>query len=134
MKKPLLWAVLLCLALSGCARPLSREPDLARTSKLFSEAMRWRDFRNAADLLRPDLREQFLRQFDDDDLRIVESRILSVRIDEKQQTAETEYRLQYYRLPSTRIRTWRWIQPWVYLDGAESEKGWRLDDGPPEFE
>ena len=99
---------LLLLGLTGCAMPSSFGPDLKTTSNNFCEAMRWRDFIGAANFLEPTARDEFLQQFQDDNLFVVESRAVAVQVAASTESASADYLLEYYLLPSNQIKKWRW--------------------------
>jgi hypothetical protein len=126
--------LLLPTCLIACAMPVEMGPDLETTSSRFSEAMRWRDFAGAANFLEPGVRAVFLRQFQDDNLHVIESRIISVQLAENGESATADYLLEYYLLPSNRIKKWHWQQQWQ-LPGSKGMKSryWMIQNDPPAF-
>ncbi|MBN1958712.1 MAG: hypothetical protein JXQ81_00110 [Desulfuromonadales bacterium] len=125
--------ILLLLVLTACLGPIDAGPGLPKTSQGFSEAMRWRDFQNAALYLQPELRDVFLDQFkQDDDLHIVDSRILKVDLHDNEGWAEAEYVMEYYRLPSSRVQKWQWSQRWRLVQQKMTKPGvWLIENAPP---
>ncbi|MCW8892319.1 MAG: hypothetical protein OQK50_03490 [Deltaproteobacteria bacterium] len=119
--------------LSACLGPVAGGPGLPKTSEGFSESMRWRDYQSAALYLQPEARSVFLEQFKpDEDLHVVDSRILKVDLHEKEGSAEAEYMLEYYRLPSTRIKKWYWTQRWTLIQEKMTKSGaWLIENAPP---
>ena len=114
--------------------PIETGPDLQATSSRFCEAMRWRDFVGAANLLLPTSRELFLQQFQDENLHVVESRVVSVALDESTTGASAEYVMEYYRLPSNRIKKWRWQQQWQLAPPPNATtRLWLIHNDPPAF-
>ena len=102
---------LLLLSLTACSGTFDQKPELTDLGEHFSEAMRWQDYIGAGRHLQEAVRRQFLDQFQlDEDLRIVESQVLDVELNEEVGTAEVDYRMQYYRLPSMRVKKWQWRQ------------------------
>jgi hypothetical protein len=121
--------------LSGCLNSLELGPGLDKTSIGFSEAMRWQDYRGAVHFLHSEAQEGFLAQFpEDEDLRVVDSQILSIEFEEGQKTALADYRLEYYRLPSGSIKKWRWEQQWQLVIDKDSKIAlWKILNPPPQF-
>ncbi len=126
---PVLVALLFC----ACAGPVEVGPGLPKTVKGFSEALRWRDFQTAALYLQPHAREVFLAAFsrDDEDLHIVDSRILKVDLHDGEGWAEADYQMEYYRLPSSQVKKWRWRQRWVLVREKMTKPGYWLIENPP---
>lgn len=121
------------LFLSACTGPMDTGPGLPAISSQFSEAMRWQDYLGAGNYLQTDIRSAFLDQFEqDEDLHVIESRIVSVELNAETGMVEADYRLEYYRLPSMRVKKWQWSQQWQ----LQSQKGlksgiWLITNPPP---
>ena len=119
---------------SACAMPPELGPDLESVSSRYCEAMRWRDVSGAANFLLKEHRDSFRLQFADEDLHVVESRIVAVQLDEDGENASAEYLLEYYLLPSSRIRKWRWQQQWKMLRPELASTGiWQIQNTAPAF-
>ena len=126
--------LMLLFSLSACAMPIDKGPDLGTLSTQFSDAMRWRDVTGAANLLDEAVREPFIEQFQDDDIHVVESQVVTVLLDETLENAKVEYLMDYYLLPSTRIKKWSWHQQWQLIHNEESRTSlWQIQDAPPAF-
>ncbi len=125
--------LLLCPLLTACLGPVNVGPGLDKISQGFSESMRWRDFPNAATYVHLDVREAFLEQFtEDEDLHVVESHILSIDMYQHEGRADAVYVLEYYRLPSSRIKKWRWEQQWRLIQQKVTKPGvWLIENEPP---
>jgi hypothetical protein len=123
------------LWLSACLGTIDTGPGLPQISSNFSESMRWSDFRTAALYLQPQVKEVFLEQFHEDpDLHIVDSRMVSVELNEAKDRARAEYVLEYYRLPSSRVKKWYWQQQWALAPGKLAKAGtWLIQNAPPEL-
>jgi hypothetical protein len=65
-------------------------------------------------------------------IRIVDTRILSTMYDEKTRTAVVEVEIDYYFLSSTKVKTLRDTQTWVYRE-KQGSGGWQLTSLLPEF-
>ncbi|HEY5674745.1 MAG TPA: hypothetical protein VIR78_13625 [Malonomonas sp.] len=129
-----LYFLLLLFSLTACALPRNYGPELEKSSDTFSEAMRWRDYVGAAYFLEPAARGTFLQQFQNDDLFIVDSRVVELQLAESADSATAEYLLEYYLLPSNRIKKWHWQQQWQLPEkNADSDRLWRIKNAPPAF-
>lgn len=126
--------LVLTLIFSGCASMKDIDPaeDLGTRSDTFSEAMRWKDFEGAARYLTADAKEEFLEQFTEDDkLHIVDSIIKKLEISDELDSADAEYVMEYYRLPSSRVKKWSWTQQWTLIE--KEEKTWQIENAPPQL-
>ena len=124
----------LLMVLSACAASFDRGPNLVDVGGHFSEAMRWQDYIGAGNHLHPDVRDEFLDQFQpDEDLRVVESQIFKVDLHPEAASADVEYRMEYYRLPSMRVKKWQWTQEWQLQQEKALKSGvWLIVNSPPE--
>ena len=125
--------LLLASLLTACLGVIDLSPGLDKISQGFSEAMRWQDYPNAANYLQPAVRGAFLKQFEEDeDLHVVGSRILSINMHQGGLEADTVYLFEYYRLPSSRIKKWRWEQQWRLVQEKATKPGvWLIENEPP---
>ncbi|MEE4254785.1 MAG: hypothetical protein V2I50_12160 [Desulfuromusa sp.] len=129
----LLLLILLCPLLSACLGTVDMGPGLDKISFGFSESMRWQDFSGAAVYVHPDVRGFFLDQFqEDEDLHIVESQVLSIDMTVGKGQANAVYEMEYYRLPSSRIKKWQWQQQWRLVQEKMTKPGvWLIENEPP---
>ena len=125
--------LLLTPLLAACAGSTSGGATPDKPSEGFSESMRWADFSGAAAFVAPEVRDAFLEQFqEDDDLHIVDSSVSSVGVGQDPKQVEVLYVMEYYRLPSSRIKKWRWKQQWRLIkDEASKSEIWLIDNKPP---
>jgi hypothetical protein len=127
------WLALLPL-LGACVGLVDQGPGVDESTYHFTEAMRWRDYAAAARFVEPQAQPEFSACFprDDEDLRIVESRLETLNVKEDQQSAEADYVLEYYRLPSSRVKKWRWTQHWRLRREKPDKPGvWLIVNAPP---
>ena len=125
-----------CFLLTACNSAMQMGgSNLEEIAQGFSESMRWHDFPNAAGYIDPEARIDFEEKFiEDDDLRIVESRVLSVDILPDGEHADIVYQLEYYHLPSSRIKKWRWKQRWELGNERMIKTGiWMIKNEPPDL-
>ncbi len=124
----------LLVLLNACAMPANFGPDLEQSSSNFSEAMRWRDYVGAAYFLEVAARDNFLQQFQNDNLFVGDSRITGMTLEESLDSATADYLLEYYLLPSNQIRKWHWRQQWQLPEKkTASASFWRIVNPPPTF-
>jgi hypothetical protein len=126
--------LLLAMALvPACTRPIDVGPGLDDYCDQFSKAMRWKDFIGAGNFVRQDVRSAFLDQFqEDEDLNVVDSRIVNFNLNIDQQTAEADYLLEYFRLPSMQVKKWKWKQQWeLHQPKALKTAIWHIVNAPP---
>jgi hypothetical protein len=130
---PVLFLILLFVP--ACTKPIDTGPGLEVVGRQFSEAMRWQDYIGAANYLHEDVRQDFLEQFQpDEDLRVVDSRLISVDLNPQNATAMAVYQLEYYRLPSMRVKKWQWQQQWqLQQKKALKLAVWQIVNLPPEI-
>lgn len=129
----LLLLILLCPLLTACLGAVDMGPGLDKVSSGFSESMRWRDYPGAGVYVHPDVRGAFLDQFQEDaDLHVVESRIVSIDMTPGEGRANAVYKMEYYRLPSSRIKKWQWEQQWRLVQEKMTKPGvWLIENEPP---
>lgn len=119
--------------LTACLGPPAAGPTPDEPSEGFSESMRWSDFPGAAAYMSPSVRSAFLEQFqEDDDLHVVDSSVTSIDAGPEQEQVDVLYVMEYYHLPSSQIKKWRWTQHWRLIrnEKAKSE-AWLIDNEPP---
>ncbi len=125
--------LLLTPLLAACAGSPSAGATPDKPSEGFSESMRWSDFPGAAAYMAPDVRDAFLDQFnEDDDLHIVDSSVTSIAGGPDSKQIDVIYVMEYYHLPSSQIKKWRWTQHWrLIVDEASKSEAWLIDNEPP---
>ncbi|WP_020674641.1 hypothetical protein [Geopsychrobacter electrodiphilus] len=129
-------ACILSLMLAGCASKVDLGPGYQHTSKRFMEAMRWQDYRGAAEFLQDEYRAQLLESFGQykDNLHIVEAEYLFSQLDKKTGTAKSELEFKYYLLPSPQVKEWHWKIDWVLIPVDANQPGtWQVQGAPPTF-
>lgn len=121
------------LFLSACAGALDVGPGLDVIGGQFREAMRWQDYVGAGRHLQQDVRADFVDQFQaEEDLHVVESRLASIELRPETGSAEAVYQLEFYRLPSTRVKKWQWTQQWQFYRQKSLKSGtWKIVNSPP---
>lgn len=135
MKRRYMLVALLGFLLSACLGATDMGTPLSQTSDGFSESMRWSDYQTAGVYLKSEARDLFFEQFvEDEDLHVVDSRVVKVDLYEQEGRAEVVYQMTYYRLPSSSIKKWRWTQRWVQVREKVTKPGvWLIENGPPKL-
>jgi hypothetical protein len=64
--------------------------------------------------------------------RIFEYRVANKTVNETARTARLDVELDYYMLSSSRVKTLRYLQEWIYIEGKDS-KGWKVITPLPPF-
>ncbi len=129
-----LWTLLLLSPLlTACLGTVDVGPGLDTISRGFSESMRWSDYSGALRYVHPDVHAAFSEQFtEDEDLRIVDSKMLGIDMGQEKGQADAVYVLEYYRLPSSRVKKWRWEQQWRLVQKKVTKPGvWLIENEPP---
>ena len=119
--------------LAACLGSSSADSTPEKPSEGFSEAMRWSDFPGAAVHMAPGARDAFLEQFqEDDDLHVVDSSVTSIAGGSDSKQIDVIYVMEYYHLPSSQIKKWRWTQHWRLIqDETSKSEAWLIDNEPP---
>ena len=81
----------------------------------------------------PGVRDAFLERFpEDDDLHVVDSSVTSIDVGENLTQVDVIYVMEYYHLPSSQIKKWRWKQNWRLIKNEASKtEAWLIDNEPP---
>jgi hypothetical protein len=130
MRITTLWAT---LALAACATP--GKPDLDELKpavEAFHQRVRWKDFRQASQLIVPERRDSFLRARtrlnDERDLFLTDFQLEDAKPSVDRSAARTVSRVSWYRLPSTQEESATVTSVFAWREGT-----WLLesqDSGP----
>ncbi|HEX9872759.1 MAG TPA: hypothetical protein VGA43_00235 [Deferrimonas sp.] len=134
-RSPSLAALAALLLLCSCGAMARSDADLTRESRDFSQRLRWGDFQGAARHMADPYREDFLALFNGiTDLQIVDVRLESVEQPLSELEGEVEMVLEYYQLPSIRVKEFRFRQQWRYEGGSRYHAGlWQVVSPFPPF-
>lgn len=119
---------------TACSMPFLVKDEFDRSSTEYARLLRWQELEKAADTyvdasLLAEYRKRIVAA---KDVRVVDYRIKSVECDPKAKKAEVTMELDYYSIPSTRVKTLSDTQKWLYKEEA-GRTGWRLESLLPEF-
>ena len=127
----------LILALVACNAATMQSPaKLADKSQdIFMDAMRWKNFEAAANLMLPEHRKDFKKTFRAvKDITIVDVTLVDVQASDEDRHFETTVEMEYYLLPSVTLKTFSFDQTWLYFDGEDpTQQGFLITTPFPEF-
>jgi hypothetical protein len=114
--------LLLILCLAACLGQTQSPPEkLAEMSRDdFMSALRWKQYQVAANLMKPEFRDDFLATFNAlKDIHIVDVRMVDLKSTQEDRRFETTLEMDYYLLPSVTVKTFRFKQTWIYFEGED---------------
>lgn len=127
-------ALFLLVLLAAC-RTLAVSPtEFERISRDYNAMLRWQESAMAASTyvdksVRPAYEVKVAAAAG---VKVVDYRVVSWECDSEKGEAKVKVELDYYILPSTRVKTVTDEQKWVYRE-EPGESGWRLTTLLPEF-
>ena len=128
-------AILLSLLACGSHldKPVNEIAELSRND--FMNALRWKQYKVAAEFMLPENRKDFLATFNKlKDVHITDVRLLDLQETAEGRRFETSIEMDYYLLPSVSVKTFNFNQDWVYFAGEDSaQKGFRIITSFPDF-
>lgn len=126
-------ALLSLLACSSLAEPVQKTGEMSLDD--FMNAMRWKQFKVAADFMLPENRQDFLTTLNKvKDIHIVDVRLMDLKETAEGRRFETSIEMDYYLLPSVSVKTFSFEQTWVYFAGEESPReGFLITTSFPDF-
>ena len=101
----------------------------------FMNALRWKQYKVAAEFMLPENSKDFLATFNKlKDIHITDVRLLDLQETAEGRRFETSIEMDYYLLPSVSVKTFSFDQDWVYFAGEDSsQKGFRIITSFPDF-
>lgn len=133
--KGLCWFLLL-LILAACSAPMQSPAKLAdKSQEIFMDAMRWKNFEAASNLMLLEHRKDFKKTFRAvKDITIVDVKLVDVQASDEDRRFETTVEMEYYLLPSVTLKTFSFDQTWLYFDGEDpTQQGFLITTPFPEF-
>jgi hypothetical protein len=127
----ILFSLLACS--SHLDKPVNEIAELSR--KDFMNALRWKQYKAAAEFMLPENRKDFLATFNKlKDIHITDVRLLDLKETAEGRRFETSLEMDYYLLPSVSVKTFRFEQDWVYFASeGSSQQGFRIITSFPDF-
>ena len=127
----ILFSLLACS--SHLDKSVNEVAELSRND--FMNALRWKQYKVAAEFMLPENRKDFLATFNKlKDIHITDVRLLDLQEKAEGRRFETSIEMDYYLLPSVSVKTFSFAQDWVYFAGEDSaQKGFRIITSFPDF-
>jgi len=127
----ILFSLLACS--SHLDTPVTEVAEMSRDD--FMNALRWKQYKVAAEFMLPENRKDFLATFRKlKDIHITDVRLLDLQETVEGRRFETSIEMDYYLLPSVSVKTFSFTQDWVYFAGEDSsQKGFRIITSFPDF-
>lgn len=129
----LLWVFLLLLG--GCGVVIQPGKEFTLTSRDFAQRLRWMDVSGTARHMLPEYAEEYRQRFmGREDLHLVDVRFETIEFLEDGRRAEAQVVLEYYLLPSLKVKKFRFTQQWAYLGEDRYHPGiWTITSPFPPF-
>lgn len=125
---------LLLFLLAGCRNPYLVAQRFDDTYREYNQLVRWQEHENACmHFADPGVADECMaRARAAKGASVADYRVKGVDVDPAKGTATVRVEIDYYVLPSTRLKTLEDVQQWRYeaVDGAER---WRIVTPLPEF-
>ncbi len=101
----------------------------------FMNALRWKQYKVAAEFMLPENRKDFLASFNQlKDIHITDVRLLDLQETAAGRRFETSMEMDYYLLPSVSVKTFRFNQTWVYFSAEDApQTGFQIITSFPDF-
>jgi hypothetical protein len=131
-----LCCLVLALVLVACSVMQQQPTKLAELSRTdFMNAMRWKQYDVASNLMVPEHRKEFMKTFVPlKNLHIVDVQIIYLQPSEENRRFETTIELEYYLPPSVTVKTFTFDQTWVYFEGEDpTHQGFLITTPFPDF-
>ncbi|WP_298433380.1 hypothetical protein [Geobacter sp.] len=130
----LLLLVLVAVALAGCRNPYLIAERFTDSSREYNRSIRWQEVEQAC-LTFADggVKEECLaRATAAKGVSVADYRVVSTELDPEKGTATVRMEIDYYILPSTRLKSVQDVQQWRYEE-KDGDLRWRIVTPPPEF-
>ena len=132
--KRILFLLIAGIMIAGCSNyvyDLRGKFDESLTQ--YNNLFRWRELGATSMFAAESIRDQFMaRAKAGDNVRIVDCRVIATRFDEEKRRASIDMEVDYYFISSTRLKTLRDTQEWVYTE-EKGIKAWRITSLLPVF-
>lgn len=128
-------AVVAVVLVAACATLPKAGETFPEVTRDFATRLRWGDYSGVAHYLTPENRTVFLDESDNNEnLNIVDVRYDSMEEGKGDTRATTCLSVEYYRLPSTVIKTSRFCVDWSYQGlNSGAPGGWQVLSPIPSF-
>jgi len=131
-----LLAAMFPLLLVGCStlKNINIGGEFEKSSRSYLQLVRWQEFESAAvTYVSPPLQEAYRERIKAaGEVKVADYRVKMMECDPVKGEATVKVEFDYYRPPSTRVRTIEDLQKWSY-EGENGQHIWRLKSLLPEF-
>ncbi len=132
--------ILICLMLAGACGYTSQSAmreDFEREMKNFNKMLRWQEMERAGmTYATPEMRESFMKEAESArkrEVSITDYRVLASDCEPDEKSATSVTLLEYYALPSNRIKSVTYYQQWVFGEKG-GKRMWQIKTPLPLFE
>lgn len=128
-------SLLVCVfILSSCSTSMKMRQNFDDTFREYKEIVRWHGFSESSKYTTSSLRDDFEHRLKTaKDMKVVDLRVVKMKYDSEKGEATVKLEIQYYMLPSNRVKTMLDNQKWSYVE-ENGRKAWRLVSMPPDFQ
>lgn len=125
---------ILAVLFTGCSNPYQVAQRFEGSSRQYGQMVRWHEYEKACHTFAaPSVGEACLaRARAAEGVSMADYRVKGTDIDREKGTATVRVEIDYYVLPSARLKTIDDVQQWRY-EPVEGSDGWRIVTPLPEF-
>ena len=130
-------AVILCtiLTLTGCTANRAMQSAFDKSIREYNRMLRWQEFdlacnTYAAEEIRSECSSRLAKS---GDITIVDTRLIEKHCNPEKREGTATLQLDYYLLPSNRVKTVEYQQSWNYYEELRGT-GWWIKTPPPLFQ
>ena len=129
----LLFVFSVVIIAAACSLNMAMQQDFAKSSEDYNRSLRWGEFEKASLYVPESGFDAFMKKVSrSKDVKVVDLRTLRINFDKKKGEAKVRVEIDYYRLPSMKVKTLIDTQKWMYVE-EKGEKIWRLETLLPDF-
>jgi hypothetical protein len=121
------------MVMLACASEMGMERRFAKSYNDFNKALRWSEFDKLSLYASSSRFDEFrARAKELKDVKILDVREIKLDFDETKGQVKVEVEIDYYRLPSTLVKTVSYTQKWSYIE-EHGMQSWHIMTLLPEF-
>lgn len=121
------------MTVMACATQGGMEQRFAKSYNDFNTALRWSEFDKLSLYTSSTRFDEFRSRAKElNDVKILDVREIKIDLDRAKGQAKVEVEIDYYRLPSTLVKTLSYIQKWSYIEENGMQR-WCMMTLLPEF-
>ncbi|MEE9523153.1 MAG: hypothetical protein V3V59_00215 [Thermodesulfovibrionales bacterium] len=125
--------ILIMIMLTACASEIGMERSFSKSYNDYNRALGWSEFDKLSLYASTSRFDEFrARAKELKDVKILDVREIKLDFDEIKGVAKVEVEIDYYRLPSTLVKTQSYTQKWSYREESGMSR-WYMMTLLPEF-